>query len=79
MLPNTVRKDKRLEELTSTFGVLSYLNNVEGLTHTMLRLLPNSGPVDMSHLTTSDINIASTVPSAVHVIVDQLNHLSTTS
>ena len=75
VLPNTVQMERRLEEMNSKFGVLSYLNKLEGMTNTMLRLLPNSGLLDVSHLNTSDISTALTVLAAAYVIEDQLNHL----
>ena len=79
VLPNTVRNDRRLEEMTSTSGVLRQLNNLTGMADTMLRLLPNSGPVDVSQLGTSDIKTdirtSLTILAAAHVILDQLDHL----
>ena len=75
VLPNTVRNDRRLEEMTSTSGVLSQLNNLAGMSDTMLRLLPDSGPMDVSQLGTSDIKTAFTILAAAHVILDQLDHL----
>ena len=75
VLPNTIRHDKRSEELASSAGILTELNNLAGMTDTMLRLLQHPGPVDMSHCNTSEIRTAITIFAAAHVILDQLEHL----
>ena len=79
VLPNTIRPDKRQEQLYKPYGTMDILSKLNDSVDTLDRLLQilerSSKTTELSDLVTSDVKSPGTILAAAYLIKEQISGL----